>query len=56
MAGVGGIGLNGNVKNAFNWAPRLGATYQLDAEDGPARRATAAATTSACSDRCSATR
>lgn len=29
VAGVGGIGLNGNVKNTFNWAPRLGATYQL---------------------------
>ena len=29
VAGVGGIGLDGNVKNAFNWAPRLGATYQL---------------------------
>jgi hypothetical protein len=29
VAGVGGIGLNGNVKNSFNWAPRLGATYQL---------------------------
>ena len=29
VAGVGGIGLNGNVENTFNWAPRLGATYQL---------------------------
>ena len=29
VAGVGGIGLDGNVKNAFNWAPRLGASYQL---------------------------
>jgi hypothetical protein len=29
VAGVGGIGLNGNVKNTLNWAPRLGATYQL---------------------------
>ena len=29
MAGVGGIGLNGNVENSLNWAPRLGATYQL---------------------------
>jgi Carboxypeptidase regulatory-like domain/TonB dependent receptor-like, beta-barrel len=29
VAGVGGIGLNGNVSNTFNWAPRLGATYQL---------------------------
>ena len=30
VGGVGGIGLNGNVKNRLNWAPRLGATYQLD--------------------------
>ena len=29
VAGVGDIGLNGNVENSFNWAPRLGATYQL---------------------------
>jgi hypothetical protein len=29
VAGVGGIGLDGNVKNTLNWAPRLGATYQL---------------------------
>jgi outer membrane receptor protein involved in Fe transport len=29
VAGVGGIGLNGNVENTLNWAPRLGATYQL---------------------------
>jgi len=29
VAGVGDIGLNGNVENTFNWAPRLGATYQL---------------------------
>src|SRR5262245_31062502 len=29
VAGVGSIGLNGNVENTFNWAPRLGATYQL---------------------------
>ena len=29
VAGVGGIGLNGNVKNTLNWAPRLGATYQM---------------------------
>ena len=34
VAGVGGIGLNGDVKNSINWAPRLGATYQLDREDG----------------------
>ncbi|MGE5816139.1 MAG: TonB-dependent receptor domain-containing protein, partial [Acidobacteriota bacterium] len=30
VAGLGGTGLNGNVKNNLNWAPRLGATYQLD--------------------------
>src|SRR3954471_7398649 len=29
VAGAGGIGLNGNVENTFNWAPRLGAAYQL---------------------------
>jgi outer membrane receptor protein involved in Fe transport len=29
VAGVGGIGLNGDVKNALNWAPRVGASYQL---------------------------
>ena len=30
VAGVGGIGLNGDVENTLNWAPRVGATYQLD--------------------------
>lgn len=30
VAGVGGIGLNGGIKNKLNWAPRLGATYQID--------------------------
>jgi hypothetical protein len=30
VAGVGGIPLNGGVKNALNWAPRVGATYQLN--------------------------
>jgi outer membrane receptor protein involved in Fe transport len=30
VAGVGGIGLNGDVENNLNWAPRVGATYQLD--------------------------
>jgi hypothetical protein len=30
VAGVGGIGLNGDVENRLNWAPRVGATYQLD--------------------------
>jgi hypothetical protein len=29
VAGVGGIGLNGDVENTLNWAPRLGATYQI---------------------------
>ena len=30
VVGVGGIPLNGGVENKLNWAPRLGATYQLD--------------------------
>jgi hypothetical protein len=30
VAGVGGIGLSGDVKNALNWAPRVGATYQIN--------------------------
>jgi outer membrane receptor protein involved in Fe transport len=29
VAGVGDIGLNGNVENTLNWAPRLGVTYQM---------------------------
>src|SRR5205823_14532295 len=29
VAGVNGIGLNGDVKNALNWAPRVGVAYQL---------------------------
>ena len=29
VAGVGDIGLNGNVENTLNWAPRLGVTYQV---------------------------
>jgi hypothetical protein len=28
--GVGGIPLNGGVKNKINWAPRLGVTYQVN--------------------------
>lgn len=28
VAGVGGIGLDGDVKNSLNWAPRLGIAYQ----------------------------
>jgi hypothetical protein len=30
VAGVGGIGLDGDVENTLNWAPRVGATYQID--------------------------
>src|SRR4029450_11042887 len=30
VAGIGGVPLNGGVKNAWNWAPRVGATYQLN--------------------------
>ena len=30
VAGVGGIPLNGGIKNTLNWAPRAGATYQLN--------------------------
>ena len=30
VVGVGGIPLNGGVENKLNWAPRVGATYQLD--------------------------
>jgi len=30
VGGIGDINLAGNVKNKVNWAPRLGATYQLD--------------------------
>ncbi|MGH9348019.1 MAG: TonB-dependent receptor domain-containing protein, partial [Vicinamibacterales bacterium] len=29
VAGVGNIGLDGNVENTLNWAPRLGVTYQV---------------------------
>jgi hypothetical protein len=29
VAGVGGIPLDGGIKNHANWAPRVGATYQL---------------------------
>jgi outer membrane receptor protein involved in Fe transport len=32
VAGVGGIGLNGGIKNRLNWAPRVGVTYQLDSK------------------------
>jgi hypothetical protein len=32
VAGVGGIGLNGDIKNRLNWAPRVGATYQIDSK------------------------
>ena len=30
VVGVGGIPMNGGVKNHLNWAPRLGTTYQID--------------------------
>ncbi len=30
VVGVGGIPMNGGVKNHLNWAPRVGVTYQLD--------------------------
>ena len=30
VAGVGGIPLNGGIQNHANWAPRVGATYQLN--------------------------
>jgi hypothetical protein len=30
VAGMGDVDLAGNVKNTINWAPRLGATYQLN--------------------------
>ena len=30
VGGVGDIDLAGNVKNAINWAPRLGASYQVN--------------------------
>src|SRR4029079_10035179 len=30
VVGVGGVPMNGGVKNHFNWAPRVGTTYQLD--------------------------
>jgi len=30
IGGVGNVGLGGNVKNRLNWAPRIGASYQID--------------------------
>ena len=30
VAGVGGISLNGDIENKLNWAPRVGATYQIN--------------------------
>ena len=30
VVGVGGVPMNGGVENKLNWAPRVGATYQLD--------------------------
>jgi hypothetical protein len=32
VAGVGGVGLNGDIENRLNWAPRIGATYQIDSK------------------------
>jgi len=29
VGGVGGVGLNGDVGNTLNWAPRAGVTYQI---------------------------
>ena len=30
VVGVGGVPMNGGVENTLNWAPRVGATYQID--------------------------
>ena len=30
VVGVGDVGLNGDVENTLNWAPRVGAAYQLN--------------------------
>jgi hypothetical protein len=30
VGGVGNVDLSGNTENRFNWAPRVGATYQID--------------------------
>ncbi|MPY91343.1 MAG: hypothetical protein GEU99_25965 [Luteitalea sp.] len=30
VGGIGGVGLDGNVKNSDNWAPRVGVAYQFD--------------------------
>lgn len=30
VAGAGGIGLDGDVKNSLNWAPRVGVTYRAN--------------------------
>ena len=30
VVGVGGIPMNGGVRNRLNWAPRIGVTYQID--------------------------
>jgi hypothetical protein len=32
VGGVGGTGLDGDVENSLNWAPRVGVTYQIDEE------------------------
>jgi outer membrane receptor protein involved in Fe transport len=30
VVGIGGIPMNGGIENSLNWAPRIGATYQVD--------------------------
>jgi hypothetical protein len=30
VVGIGNVGMNGDVENSYNWAPRLGATYQIN--------------------------
>ena len=30
VVGVGGVPMNGGIENTLNWAPRVGATYQID--------------------------
>ena len=32
VGGVGDIGLNGDIENRLNWAPRVGATYQINSK------------------------
>ena len=30
VVGIGGVPMNGGIENTLNWAPRIGATYQVD--------------------------